>query len=107
MPGRGRSGKLRPPLWSRPDRRSAAGNTGPDVSKHRERRETMKIRHAHSHGRPVNLRAFPCYGKEDWRIAERTEVIRVVRVFPQVVRVHHHVLSKRLLKASIELVPLT
>src|SRR2546429_693068 len=27
----------------------------PDVREHRECRETMKIRHAHAHGRPVNL----------------------------------------------------
>src|SRR5260370_30100605 len=73
----------------------------PDVSKHRECREAVKIRHAHANGRPVNLRIFPSDREEDGRVAERAEVIRVVCVLPQVVGIDDHELSKGLLKAGI------
>src|SRR6266478_5357075 len=78
----------------------------PNVSKDGQCREAVEIRHADADRGPVNLRAFPGNGEEDRRVAERGEVIRVVRVLPQVVGVHHHVLSKSLLKAGIELVAL-
>ena len=66
----------------------------------------MIIGHAHADRRPVNLRALPCNGKKYRRVGERREVVRVVRKLPQVVGVHHRELSKRLLKAGIELVSL-
>ena len=80
--------------------------TGPDVGEHRERRETMKVGHTDAYRRSVNLRIFPSDGEEDRRVGERGEVIRVVRILPQVVGVHHRVLSKGLLKAGVELVAL-
>src|SRR6266481_5666409 len=78
----------------------------PNVSEDGQCREAVEIRHADADRGPVNLRAFPGNGEEDRRVAERGEVIRVVRVLPQIVGVHHHVLSKSLLKAGIELVAL-
>src|SRR5712664_4246403 len=94
----GDAGAQPPDLWRKIAR--------PDVSKHRECREAMKIRHTHAYRWPVNLRAFPSDREKDRRVCERAKVIRVVRIFPQVVGVHHHVLSKRLLKAGVELVAL-
>src|SRR5260370_55446 len=77
-----------------------------DVRKHRECRKPMKVGHTHAHGRSVNLGTFPSDGEKDRRVGERAEVIRVVGVLPQVVGVHHHAFSKRLLKAGVELVAL-
>src|SRR5260370_22683804 len=94
----GAAGALTADLWREIAR--------PDVRKHRECREAVKIRHAHAYGRPVNLRIFPSDREEDGRVAERAEVIRVVRIFPQIIGVHHRILSKRLLEAGIKLVSL-
>src|SRR5258708_24856585 len=78
----------------------------PNVSEDGQCREAVEIRHADADRGPVNLRTFPGNGEEDRRVAERGEIIGGVRVLPQVVGGHHHVLSKSLLKASIELVAL-
>ncbi len=78
----------------------------PDVSKNGECRQAMIIGHAHADGGSINLRALPCNREENRCVAERAEVISVVRVLPQVVGVHHDVFSKGLLKAGIELVAL-
>src|SRR5260370_41250761 len=94
----GAAGALTADLWREIAR--------PDVRKHRECREAVKIRHAHAYGRPVNLRIFPSDREEDGRVAERAEVIRVVCVLPQVVGIDDHELSKGLLEAGVELVAL-
>src|SRR5882724_11092177 len=80
--------------------------TRADVSKHYQRREPMKIGQAHTHGRPVNFRIFPRNGEKYRRVAESGEVVRITRVLPQVIGIHHRVFSKCLLEAGIELVAL-
>src|SRR5260370_39551424 len=94
----GAAGALTADLWREIAR--------PDVRKHRECREAVKIRHAHAYGRPVNLRIFPSAREEDGRVAEHAEVIRVVCVLPQVVGIDDHELSKGLLEPGVELVAL-
>src|SRR3979411_2894425 len=67
----------------------------------------MAVWQAHADGRSIDLRTLPCNGKEDRSVAKRAEVVRVVRVLPQVIGVHDEELPKSLLKAGIELVTLT
>src|SRR5258708_2406999 len=67
----------------------------------------MAVGKAHAHGRSIDLRTLPRNGKENRRVTERAEVIRVVGVLPQVIGVHDEKLPKSLLKAGIELVALT
>ena len=52
----------------------------------------------------VEFRIVPCDRERDGGVQKRTEVVRVVRVLPEIVRVNQQKFSNRLLKAGIELV---
>src|SRR5215472_17525811 len=71
-----------------------------------QRRKPVKIGQADAYRRPVNLRVLPCNRKEDRCVAKGAEVVRIVRVLPQVVRIHDDELSKSLLESGIKLVAL-
>src|SRR5258708_26608974 len=78
----------------------------PDVREHGERRQAMEIGNAYAHRGAVKLRIVPGNWEKDRSVGERAEIVRVVRVLPQVVCVYYQVFSKRLLKARIKLVSL-
>src|SRR5215467_11278801 len=80
--------------------------SGANVRKNRECCESMMVRHVNAHRGSINLGIFPRNGEEDRCVAECAEIIRIVRVLPQIVRVDHYKSPKSLLKAGIELVAL-
>ena len=64
----------------------------------------MKAGHADSRSIGGNLGALPCDGKEDGRVPQHTEVVRVVRVLGDVLARGHQVLSECLLQPQMKLV---
>ena len=69
-----------------------------------ERRQAVEVRHAAADGIAGNLGVVPLDGKGDRRVAQHAEIVRSVRVLPDVLAVHHEVPSEGLLETGVELV---
>src|SRR6202035_4048792 len=72
-----------------------------------KRREAMKIRHAHTNGRPIDLGIFPRNRVRDRSVEEHAEIIGVMRVFPHIVGVDNQMFPNCLFEPGVEIVALT
>ena len=64
----------------------------------------MQIGGAHPARDAVQLGVVPDDGERDGGVEQRAEVVGVVRVFPEVIRVDQQELAERLLETGVELV---
>src|SRR5258706_12012361 len=66
--------------------------------------EALEVRGAHTAGDPVQFRIVPGDRETDCRVQKCAEVVRIVRVFPEVVGVDQYVSPNGLLKSGVELI---
>src|SRR5580698_4054029 len=70
------------------------------VREHDERRESVEIRHGAADRKAGDLRARPLDRKSDRSVAQHAEVVRLVRVFPDVLAIQYKVFSEGLLETG-------
>src|SRR5215813_2344895 len=71
---------------------------------HHQCGEPVKIRHAGANRVARNLGALPFDRKRDRRAAEHAEIVRAVRVLPDVFGIDHQVLAERLLEPGVKFI---
>src|SRR5579859_7639548 len=92
----GRSSSQTRDLWIKESRR--------DASQHHEGADAMEVRHAHPRRGAGNFGIMPANGEEDRCIEQIAEVVTVVGVLPQIIRVDYQYFAHGLLKAGVEFV---
>ena len=75
------------------------------MGENHERRKTVVVRNADAHRIAGDLGLAPLDGESDRRVAQYAEVEgRPVRILPDVLAIHHHILSEGLLETGVELI---
>ena len=69
--------------------------------------KSVEIWNGNANGIAWNLRTGPLDRISDRSVAEHAEVVRLVRVLPDVLAVDHQIFSERLLQAGVEFIAMT